>query len=1185
MFDKEYNSVINSATIGNGGAYNLMNLLGYFHLNGGIKRYTLQRGYFLNNISNNFSEGTIGRYDYGGSNDFIQTDGKKLDGNDLVPAELTQDRVGDFYTTQVRPRNNEKKFMTIETFSLLGEKLRERAINANFYTNGTSFREKYKDVSGADKKFIASGVTMEEIGSDADILYGNYGFLPKSGLTEQVAKIEEMIEAKRLDKAEQDGNYAYYNAKPSQAMHEGDYTELKRAQDVFSPQVSLFGAVEISMTKRDILDFGNQVRTRYNESFWSHHPNSLIKEKIGNVGTTINRDIRDLAAIGSDFNDAILLDQGSHAELLKELSAGLYYYTPKIHGNNFGRNSLMSYNTWTKDNQYGIVYSAYDDYKVPESFNNQRPSHSGGTLDERFKTYLRERTQGTNGAVYTYYHEVDMGSIPESIETQSTMDGFVASLINDSNGKSNKRLTAKTDEYFRQGRINSLINRFHTKGFNGKDDLITAAHPTFGLSRGRNLLRKEYENGTSGDKSTGFDNPYCRVWTAHHQYSRLKDRIRPFMDGENPVSLVDFHSKLDGLRPDPTLFGYSVLQDNGFVKITPHKKDGKLDEGSNELKRYMFSIENLAWKGFAKDKWLSKEQIGPNGGRIMWFPPYNLKFTENINTTWKDNDFIGRGEKIYTYVNTERGGTLNFTMLIDHPSIINKMEVGKDKDEAERDLLRFFAGCGELELKTEPTATEEEVQKEVEKDNNTPSLDSTEQYEEVQFVVFFPNNFSGVDYRRENDIEDIVAKIDTYEMTKSGAAPFTEMDSKYSRQILEEGNYDNESEYALNTMEGVTERRSRIKELLETHEDVKSYEEFKNLKNYFTTDNINKIFGLDASNFEIDKIICEGFASDHGYKDFNMALAENRQNTIKALAKYFYSGLDESKFETGRLAEISVKEGLTNETDINELDAKIARSAAIRFCLKLKIDAKPVQEVEEGMISEKIVQPAYGTNDARLEGPRLPDGTFYSDGREVGDIPVTINGNGNEMYFKANGDKEYTYQNEFLYFEHLETENPMVHKNIVDKIRFFEPAFHSITPEGFNARLNFLQQCTRQGPTVGSHAGRYSNNEDDNIRKAAGNLAFGMAPYCILRIGDFYYSKICITSISIDYDTGGGVQWDLNPEGVGVQPMMANISVNFNFIGGQNIDGPVAELQNAITANYYANSSLYTNNMNNINGI
>ena len=63
--------------------------------------------------------------------------------------------------------------------------------------------------------------------------------------------------------------------------------------------------------------------------------------------------------------------------------------------------------------------------------------------------------------------------------------------------------------------------------------------------------------------------------------------------------------------------------------------------------------------------------------------------------------------------------------------------------------------------------------------------------------------------------------------------------------------------------------------------------------------------------------------------------------------------------------------------------------------------------------------------------------------------------------------------------------------------------------------------------------------------------------------------------MSIDYANDSSIQWDLNPEGAGVQPMFANININFNFIGGQDITGPVERLQNAVSSNYYANASIY----------
>ena len=54
----------------------------------------------------------------------------------------------------------------------------------------------------------------------------------------------------------------------------------------------------------------------------------------------------------------------------------------------------------------------------------------------------------------------------------------------------------------------------------------------------------------------------------------------------------------------------------------------------------------------------------------MWFPPYDLRFNEQVGVTWNPVEFIGRGEKIYTYTNTERTGTLSFTLLMDHPSVL-----------------------------------------------------------------------------------------------------------------------------------------------------------------------------------------------------------------------------------------------------------------------------------------------------------------------------------------------------------------------------------------------------------------------------------------------------------------------------------------------------------------------------------
>jgi len=85
-------------------------------------------------------------------------------------------------------------------------------------------------------------------------------------------------------------------------------------------------------------------------------------------------------------------------------------------------------------------------------------------------------------------------------------------------------------------------------------------------------------------------------------------------------------------------------------------------------------------------------------------------------------------------------------------------------------------------------------------------------------------------------------------------------------------------------------------------------------------------------------------------------------------------------------------------------------------------------------------------------------------------------------------------------------------------------------------------------------------------------MAFGRPPICILRVGDFYHTKIVIDTVNMTFDP---LLWDLNPEGMGVQPMVAKIDLNFKFIGGSSLGGPILQLQNAVSFNFLANTSLY----------
>ena len=155
------------------------------------------------------------------------------------------------------------------------------------------------------------------------------------------------------------------------------------------------------------------------------------------------------------------------------------------------------------------------------------------------------------------------------------------------------------------------------------------------------------------------------------------------------------------------------------------------------------------------------------------------------------------------------------------------------------------------------------------------------------------------------------------------------------------------------------------------------------------------------------------------------------------------------------------------------------------------------------------------------------------------------------------------------YFDFIDANYPNYFKTISEKIRYFHAGFHSITPEGLNSRLTFLNQCMRQGPSIYD---KPTSKDGVEVGIQPQNLSFGRPPICILRIGDFFHTKVAINSLQISYD---GPQWDLNPEGIGVQPMIATVTLSIDLIGGHSLVGPINRLQNAVSFNYYANTEMY----------
>lgn len=339
------------------------------------------------------------------------------------------------------------------------------------------------------------------------------------------------------------------------------------------------------------------------------------------------------------------------------------------------------------------------------------PENESLHITHDFKVGLDDGNETTNmltayGERFTSVYDED-NKIPNDIDLFHY--GLDDNLYNKhiTNYENGETLLSKTQRWF-QGktgdyiakRFTTTISRFCTKEKIPISELegsvATQAYSLeYGLSHGRNLRKKEVTN------ENGYDDPYCRVWTWHKQYHRfVGDTMRPFQDKTGPVSLETlgneynwnwFRSKSDGffLNGGERLEKHGVMYDNdgntiGLVNITPSmdKASQTYEDPRNvSVEHCMFSIENLAWKGtygdwsdITEENGLSREQKGPLGGRIMWFPPYDIKFNELTQANWQSNEFIGRGEPIYTYANTTRSGTLSFKLLIDHPAILDYWE-------------------------------------------------------------------------------------------------------------------------------------------------------------------------------------------------------------------------------------------------------------------------------------------------------------------------------------------------------------------------------------------------------------------------------------------------------------------------------------------------------------------------------
>jgi hypothetical protein len=747
------------------------------------------------------------------------------------------------------------------------------------------------------------------------------------------------------------------------------------------------------------------------------------------------------------------------------------------------------------------------------------------------------------------------------------------------------------------------------------------------------------------DQSTGENTIGVSGFEVGKEYCRVFQKDTPYL------TYADLQ-KTDGITTSGRKFSYSIFDNTYNLNIAPIRNPGSTNIVDGKVKKYMFSLENLAWRtsdqpGFTYDDLPSCEK-GQNGGRIMWFPPYDITFSEDSKANWNPTSFLGRPEPIYTYKNTTRTGSLSWKIVVDSPAMMNtiveKQLANRSSQEINSIMDSFFAGCvkydiydlaakfntiptSELytyqQILNDPRLTPEEynnIIKEVPVDKESGTVTApgkgaddgpgtkTDNKDTVVANATDPisldvlNAYLGYGFYFENDSPyynpNIKNPSDPAEWKISGPlgrppAPqvdgtsFTYVDY-YNYYIgLQNTTYKTKSPDVVwastgaTLDQGTTFTKSSIDPFFN---DVVKYN-FETLQNDF----IKSLTEILVDKKGTVSIEMEGTASPIQSETYNTYLSDRRINSvIKWLAGLTFGELTGQKYIDDKKLNI-IKTSSGENANVTP-KTKNGDFSPINCRENVRNNSKTGPVVNSG--GEWYSSPAMACRRVYIKAivaSGIPESPVVDDPVVIEPIPVvviegTVIGNTDPIYVPPlkvapipdikksvkDGISKKVLRSLFSecdYFEVIKETNPMVFDSIKDKIKYFNPAFHSMTPEGLNARLTFLNQCMRPGqtiPVIGSD-GKPKYND-------ALNTSFGAPPVLVLRIGDFYNTKIIPNSLGITFDP---LVFDINPEGIGVQPMIAKISLGFDFIGGQGIAGPVKELQNALSFNYYANTEIY----------
>ena len=726
--------------------------------------------------------------------------------------------------------------------------------------------------------------------------------------------------------------------------------------------------------------------------------------------------------------------------------------------------------------------------------------------------------------------------------------------------------TESTERTFREGSILDDTQRLINSQPQGGKRLQHVGNAIDQVSKVFNDGYKEMTKGSRvyryvGDPGQEVGTEYCRVFAKDIPYLQYNDL-----------------QKTDGITTKGRRFADSVLDNTYNLNIVPNKQEG--GQSSTNLigtdnnafaKKYMFSLENLAWRTSSTPGYSVSDlpicERGPNGGRVMWFPPYGLTFSESVSAQWNASDFLGRPEPIYTYKSTQRGGTLSWKIVVDHPSvlnvIVNKVLANETNATRVNSILdSFFAGCRKYDLyelakrywKINPNDLYQ-LQEAI-----TSKKLSREQIEWSKSTIQ-----TGVDGGQGQNLaqsSSTTVELKNYEQLGFYFAndypkkneTVTPYSNQYTIYTGQKTTYNKENPQTTNFFDSVV---------------TPNFDQSKKLINDLAV----KLSGTTGT----ITITIDASCSAPATESYNVELSKRR---ILSTREYFEKDPTLTKFiqdkrllikdgvAKGEVAQVQKFNISTNKLEPNTTVNCRGGTGVVGG--DTQVGAKDVYTT-----NAMACRRSYISSIEDKTSENVPSSTptpKYTDVFQANTVTTTVDTQEISREWKPRDNITKRVLRSLLsecdYFETIKQDSPMLYDNLKDKLKFFQPAFHSITPEGLNSRLTFLQQCMRPGDTIptiktinGTESLQYNN---------AVNTAFGAPPVLVLRIGDFYNTKIIPDSLNLTYE-----DLDINPEGIGVQPMIATVQLSFKFVGGSGLKESVDKLQNALTFNYYANTEIY----------